>query len=268
MMNDGKYYDEFFTKHAEFFQDDNPYKPNPRRQDIGGPISLGYLLGTTIEMGLFPEELNQHFLIFGRSGAGKTNWIRVIFQQLYNVVPIWFFDYKRDYRHFLQYAKNLYVIRWENLRFNPLRPPPGTDPKKWIMTFSDVFCLSFGLMAASKSLLVEILYELYELYGVFEGSDTYPSMITLHEMLDRKSRFKGLTYDERGYIARTKNKTLSSAILLRDVFDCDQGFHLEELLKKNVVFELDGLTDELQSFIVNSILVWIFTYRLEHGERG
>jgi len=244
--------------------DEDPFFPYPFREDIEGPISLGVVPGTMDIFGIFPEELNQHLLFSGRSGSGKTNTNRVIFTQLYSHVPCWFVDFKKDYRHLLTYTKDILVIGWKSLRINPLRPPPGTDPLKWIQLFSDFFSMSFGLMSASKSLIIEILEDLYEKYGVFKGDDLYPTMFEFHELLERKSMKKGLAWDLRGYITRSMNKTTVCVKIMKNTFDCDKGFPLEDLLDKNVVFELDGLMDELQTFMVNLILAWVFTYRLEN----
>ncbi len=240
----------------------------PHGTDIAGPINYGSLAETSEKAGLFPEELNQHLLVAGRSGSGKTNLLRILFLQLLNSYPCWFIDFKQDYRHFLNFTKDLLVFRWKDFKFNPLRPPPGTDPLKWIQIFSDVFCLSFSLLAASKNLLLEVIHELCNLYGVFNGSGTYPSVIGLHEMLGRKERQKGLSFDQKGYIARTRNKTSGLSLLHKGIFDCDQGYRLEDLVCKNVVFELDGLTDEIQTLITSLILAWLITYRMDRGERG
>lgn len=93
-------------------------------------------------------------------------------------------------------------------------------------------------------------------------------MIEFHEKLEQLSQKKGLSWDKRAYITRTHNKSTVCVKLLKDTFDCDKGFPLKDLLNKNVVFELDGLIDELQTFMVTLILTWVFTYRLEREERG
>jgi len=240
----------------------------PHGADILGQVIYGLLAEPFEKAGLFLKELNQHLLLLGRSGSGKTNLLLFLLLQLFNLIPFWIFDHKRDYRHLLQYRDDILIFRWKNFKFNPLRPPQLIDPLQWIQIFSDIFCISFGLMAASKSLLAKLLYELYELYGVFKASDTYPTLLDLNELLERKEKAKGLSFDEKGYLARIKNKTSVCATISRDIFDCDEGYSLETLLQKNVVLELDGLMDELQTLMVNALLAWISTYRLGRAERG
>ncbi|MBN2224088.1 MAG: ATP-binding protein [Deltaproteobacteria bacterium] len=240
----------------------------PLIKEVFGQIFFGFILGTRRKAGLLFQEFNQHLLASARTGAGKTTFLRLLFSQLYLLIPCWFFDFKKDYRNFITQARHLLVFSWRDFKFNPLRPPPGTDPLKWIQVVADIFCMSFGLMAGAKSFIIDVLEELYRIYGVFDGSDTYPTMLDFHEMLERKDRKKGMAQDDRGYLARTKNKTTASIKILGKMFDCDQGYPLEDLVDKNVVFELDGLIDELQVFLVDIILGWIFTYRIDKGERG
>ena len=245
-----------------------PFPDLPYWEDIIGQILLGLVMEIGDAVGINLSELNQHLLILGRAGAGKTNLIYLLFYQLFLLVSCWFFDFKQDYRHLLHYTKNILIFRWQSLKINPLRPPDGTDPRKWIQTFSDIFCLSSGLMGASKNLLLQTINELFELYGVYKGSDTYPSMLILSEMLNRKFHRKGLPNDTVGYLTRLLNKIEPLCMIMEDVFDCDQGYSLEDLLQKHVIFELDGLTEEFQTFMVNYLLAFLFTYRIERGQRG
>ena len=43
---------------------------------------------------------------------------------------------------------------------------------------------------------------------------------------------------------------------------------LEELLERNVIHELDGLTEEFRGFIINMHLTWVFTFRITNNQRG
>jgi hypothetical protein len=273
-MKKENFFDDDISKHFPeeyqiFFENlsGSPFSV-PHGADVAGPIAYGFLADTSERAAFLLEELNQNTFLTGRAGSGKTTESRVLAYQLMPLVPCWFFDFKRDYRHFLQYTKDLLIFRWKDFRINPLRPPPGTDPVEWIQIFADIFCISFALLAASKALLANLLYELYELYGVFKGSDVYPTILDLHEKLEKEEKVKGLSYDKRGYLARLDNKAAVCATITRDIFDCDEGYSLEMLLQKNIVFELDGLMDELQTLFVNTLLAWVSTYKLDRAERG
>lgn len=67
------------------------------------------------------EELNQHILIVARSGHGKTVLIMNVLRELLRQnIPWLTFDFKRDLRHLIRQFPEIWVIRWEDLRLNPL----------------------------------------------------------------------------------------------------------------------------------------------------
>jgi len=54
---------------------------------------------------------------------------------------------------------------------------------------------------------------------------------------------------------------------LGEVVNCRQGYSIPDLLDKKVILELDGLSDSDQAFIIGSLLLWIYHYRLRQPER-
>ena len=60
----------------------------PFLHQVAGEIMLGYLFGTRTIFSVFKDELVQHMCIMGRSGAGKTNIMRIILIVLANTVRL------------------------------------------------------------------------------------------------------------------------------------------------------------------------------------
>ncbi|MFB6145708.1 MAG: ATP-binding protein, partial [Candidatus Nanohaloarchaea archaeon] len=125
-------------------------------------------LGSTFQnqnFRLSQEDLSKHLLAVGQSGSGKTT----LFYSLMNEVdePFWAFDLKQDYRH-LASETELLVLPWQELRFNPLRPPEGVSPRRWAQVFSEIFSHATALLSGSKNYLLKKIVELYKLYGLFE----------------------------------------------------------------------------------------------------
>jgi len=54
---------------------------------------------------------------------------------------------------------------------------------------------------------------------------------------------------------------------LSEVVNCEKGYPMEKLLKKNVILELDGLSDTDKAFFIGSLLLWIYYYRMCEQER-
>jgi hypothetical protein len=241
------------------------FAPNPHGQEVDGDIRVGSVKHTKAPFGLNLEELGEHTLITGRAGAGKTTLIYILLEQLLKQkIPFWAFDFKQDYRHLIKLG-NVLVFDLENFRFNPLRPPLGVKPKVWMQAFTTVFSQSYVLYEGTQSIILPHIYNLYNDYGVFSGSDTYPTMFDLYESLKRHKLGKKPIRESQWLESATYriNKCLLS---FGDMLDCDKGFPIENLLLNNVVFEIEDF--ENQPFILTIILRYVFQYRISNNQRS
>ena len=234
---------------------DDPFYPYPK---LHGEILVG--LTPSSHFGLTKQQINQNMLVVGRSGSGKTNLFYNIMEQfIENKIPWLAIDFKKDYRHL---AKNhdVIVISHEKLKYNPLQPPANVSRERWMQIFADVFCHANALLSGSKNFLLENLQNLYKMYG-----DNYPSFHDLKDILNQPRKMNSkITW----YLETVKNRVNSTLISIGDMLDCEEGYPIEELLKRNVVLELDGVAEDVQNYIVESLLSWIYHYRLAKGHRG
>ena len=236
--------------------------------NINGAVKVGEvynpILQQTLPFGLNFSELNQNTLISGRAGSGKTTLIMLVLKQFILLsLPFMVLDFKRDYRNLLRHTDNIYIYNWKTFRFNPLAPPPNVDPVYWTQILSDVFFRSFFpnySATASKSVFMDVLGSLL----------THDKRMSFHEfdkelvkILNGEFSFK---YKERIRTFRGRIKPMLQ--ILGDMFDCRAGFPMEELLTNNVVLEFDGVSSEIQTFLVTIIFYWIFTYRINNTQRG
>jgi hypothetical protein len=214
---------------------------------------------------LSEKDLAMHLLAVGQSGAGKTNLFYSLMDRIEK--PFWAFDLKQDYRHLAVQSKGLLVIPWQELRFNPLEPPPGVAPRRWVQVFSEVFGHATALLSGSKNHLMKQLVELYRLYGLFEEvSAPYPSLHEFEELL----RQENINYvrKQSDYRDTLLNRLESMNLVAGTVFDCSKGFDLVELLGRDVVFEFDGLGRDVQNLLMELLFAWVYEYRLAQGHRG
>ena len=127
--------------------DRNPYQPYPGSV-VNGPITFGTVYNPYTDQptgfGLEPHELNQNLLMFGRAGSGKTVTLFLILMNLIRLsIPHLIVDFKKDYRHWIRRCRSLLVFNWRTFKFNPLAPPPGTDPVYWIQIVVELFFDAF-----------------------------------------------------------------------------------------------------------------------------
>ena len=240
---------------------------------VAGDIRLGYVANTRAVMGITKQELNQHMLITGRSGAGKTNIIRILQTELLKLeIPFLSFDLsKYNTRYLILLVKGITVIRCDNEHeeffFNPLKPPPGTKPEEWMLIFCEVTSESFGLLAASKSLLIDLVKELYVRFDI-HNTGIYPTLHDLNALLNekRKKLRHGVEVD---YIDRIRNKVKAICITLDKVINVQEGLPIEELLNHPICLELLGIgSSEIQTCFCSLIIAYISCYRMSRVHLG
>ena len=258
-----RYVQILLDQYVDGYEQENIILKPPAIEDIKGNFVLGMILYPDVPYYpfLFEErELNSHVLLCGRTGVGKTTLIySLISQILVNATsPILIFDFKRDYRHMLTRYDNIHVIRWHDFRINPLTPPPGMDRLQWLLVFCDVFCQVSSVLLGSKGFLLEQLTGLHK-------ENPMPTIAALSEKLDRE--YISPVRRQAVYLDVIRNRLKTVMISLGEVLNC-QGFDVQKMLKSNVVLELDGLSTEMQDFLVNILLMQIFCYRISQNQRG
>jgi len=251
------------------YLDKNPFE-YPRGR-ASGPIVFGCEYNPIDDMkyrvGLSIEELTQNVLIAGRAGSGKTTTNYSLAMELNKrKTPFWWIDFKQDGRHLTRVIDDLIVFRPGNFKLNPPEPPIEGIAHKWIQIITDIFFDAFflGGAEASRSFFMDILDSLYSTYGVYEGSDCYPSLFEVDYALNEASPMnKKRSHDARQRMRTIRNRLRPMLKLIGNMFDCSKGHLSKDLMEMNVVFEFDGLAPEYQKFLVNMIFHWVFTYRME-----
>ena len=236
-----------------------PFDSNARYGDV--------YLGETFHNQPFylsQEELTKHLLSVGQSGSGKTTLFYSLMQKVDE--SFWAFDLKQDYRHLAQDI-DLLVLPWTKLKFNPLKPPEGVPPRRWAQVFAEIFGHATALLSGSKNYLMKKIVELYTLYNLFDKvSEPYPSLHELEFLIKKeKVNFVRKASDYRDTLL---NRLEAMNLVAGTVFDCNRGYAVDELLKENVVFEFDGLSRDVQNFLMEILFAYVYEYRMAQNHRN
>lgn len=246
----------------------------PRREDAAGEFTLGAVTYNGREFypfGLRDSEWTQHVGVYGRSGAGKTNFGFLIVQQLINAgKPVLILDWKRNYRDLVALPgfENMAVYTIGRavapFRFNPLIPPTGTAPQTWIKKLIAVIAHSYLLGDGVMYLLQEALDQAYAAAGVYDGSvDRWPTFRDVLELL-RKRQASGR---EAGWMSSALRAFASLCFGEMDTLVNQGHDRVEDLLTRPVVLELDALTQSDKVFVAQAILLWIHHFRMTEPVR-
>lgn len=236
----------------------------PREHQVAGDIRIGLINGSPMIFGINKKELVQHMTLFGRSGAGKTNVIRLIQTELNRLdVPFMSFDLaKYGTRYLKRHMKDLVILRWDKeFFFNPMLPPPGVKLKEWLLVFTEISTDMFGLRTASKMFLTEFIQSrLFQSYE-HDKVETCPTLHDLDRELETRLAEKP-PVNERGYINGVRSKVRTICVTLDEMINVHAGIPIEKLLELPVCIELVGIkSSEIQVWIISLLLAWIAAYR-------
>ena len=238
---------------------ERPVLTAPDRVD--GSISFGIIMQGDKAVGEFKldeSDLVRHVAIYAQTGHGKSTLLYgLISQFIQKQIPFIFFDLKNDGRALLRDNKDLVVIPWRKLAWNPLRPPPGMEREEWWSNFSQICAYSFGWFVASSNYLLEHLDRLRERTSV-TVKDLFDSIVNTEETTRRRSEYHDVVENRVRAIVSVFGRNL----------EVEEGIPIEKLLDLPIVIELSGLRPAEANWLVEVMLSWIYFYRLCNAQRG
>jgi hypothetical protein len=255
--------DILIAKHVPGLKTENILLPPPERNLLEGEYPIGEAMFGGKPFGLFgvkqPEWL-LHTGIFGKTGSGKTTLsIRILRELCKHNHPFLIFDYKRNYRDLLKHPefKDQEILVFTVGRndvvpfyFNPKQGPAGVEEYVWIKQLSEIIEKVYLLGPGAIDIFME-------------SADKATFKEMQNRVLKQKKRGREMLW------AASCRRTLTSINYpgLGEMVNCDRGYPIPELLNKKVILELDGLSGSDQAFVIGSLLLWIYHYRMRQPER-
>lgn len=262
-------------------------------RDKTGPLSFGKILKngmkTESEYSLNYNELNRHCLIVGLTGSGKTNTTKNILHNVYEgsnrTLPIMVIEpAKKEYWE-------LYKLGFDDLQIytvgssNPLCNPYCLNPFERIgntalQTHIDnvyaAFKASFIMYTPMPYVLERAIYEIYEDYGWdiktntnTKGTDLYPTIEDLYWKIPVVVTAMGYDQKMRNDLIGSLQARINSLRLgsKGDTLNVRKSFPICEILKKNVVIELEDIgDDDVKAFIISMLLIQLVELRRQEED--
>jgi hypothetical protein len=221
---------------------------------MAGDVELPY------DYELTSENLRESVLAVARSGHGKTRSIFYFVRYLLALgINFVFWDWKQDYRGLAMMYPDILVLKWSDIRFNPLtNVPEGMDIKEWWRVVFNIFAHSFGVLVATPSFILEQLQELHEhKHGLVTFKDLYDYLKNLSEQSRKRAE----------YLDVAENRIFAVSQALDQVVNCKHGFQVSDLFRTKLVIELEPLDTPMASFLLQTLLIHEFYRRLRNQVR-
>ena len=237
-----------------------------------------FLVGTihnhnrTYPFAIREQEMIRHLLFVGSTGSGKTNLALLLVNQfLRNGKPFLVVDWKRNYRDLIGLpeasSKGILVFTVGRevcpFHFNPLIPPRGTSPHVWLSKLIEIISHAYFLGEGVAYILSKAIDSVYRDFGIYGGNVNWPSfrnVLTYLENYECKGR-------ETQWLASALRAVAALCFGEMDRILNHGNYPIDGILDKNVVLEVDALTDSAKIFLTESLLLWIHHFRMAEGKR-
>lgn len=246
----------------------------PSKDVIKGEYELGTIMYADKEyypFGLREKEWVRHVCISGMSGSGKTNFaFKILDNFIKRKKPFIVLDWKKSFRPLLKEHDNVLLFSVGNnkvsnfFKININKPPKNVEPKVWVNFLADLINESFTTSHGVHKILVETLNKAFRDFKVYEGSNNYP---TWYQILDR---LENMYIDMQNKKNRETEWIISALRIAHALtfgafgeainYKGSDAMSVEDLLDKNIIFELDTLSNIEKKFFCEFLLTYVYKY--------
>ena len=247
----------------------------PPPKDTTGDYPIGEVIYNGKKHSSFSlkkNDLTRHIAIFGTTGSGKTNTCFFLIANLIrDNIPFIIADFKQNYRDLIATPTGkdikVYTVGKEisPFCFNPLIPPKGTNPKIYINKLIDVINHSHFVSYGVDHLLQTAIDQTYEECGFYSGQITKTP--TFRDVLEKIKRLPARGRESLWQASAMRTLQDLSFGPVGDVFNTEEIPDIPSLLNQQIILELDALPQTTKTFLVESLLLQIYLYRINEGNR-
>ena len=245
--------------------------------DLDGPFRVCQLtLG--VWFGLGQMDLARHVGIFGQSGTGKSNLLRILIEQAHSEqIHVVHIDRKSDLAH-LAREGGVDCLAWDEDRDNSLCPPDEQiNIREYASDLISAFAELNGFMQRGTSIFALGLDALYRQFEVYEhwghwpwGEKPFPTWWDLRNLFASPDFVQRIRAQGRESLYSIIDKLDAMLVALGPVLRCQRGYDMGRWYLQGRVINLivEGLSVEHQNFLLITKLIKYAHYFKANGPRG
>jgi DNA-binding MarR family transcriptional regulator len=248
----------------------------PPEEKVKGEYPLGtvvYAEKPRCPFGLRENDMPQHVLILGRSGAGKTNvGYLLVWNLLREGKPFTVLDWRRNYSHFVNRPEGKDALLFhlgepESLSFNPLDPPsnlPTNQREAYLRDVVSVICTTY---LPGHQLLSTRGVEYFFLKALHFLGMGQEKPITFNDVRCYIERYAALPREIDWKVSADNVLFKLTTGPIGRLLNSQDARTLPEILDKQVILELDSLGSETdRAMFTQTFLLWLYYRRLAEGK--
>lgn len=272
-----------FPRHSDYFigilensfslAPENGLIPDHMVQPTRNSVTIGNTVHSDQTIRLTFEQLLLHTAVMGKSGTGKTTFMKQLIQQLHEAgIPVLIFEpVKREYRDRVAGLHNSKVFTVERpvvpLLINPFSVPTGVTLAEYRSSLLSAFKAAFSLPDPLPSIFEKAIAEAYIQYGWTDMSQNTDKNVRLFDMADFVRVFKRVIANS-GYSNEVKGNMMSGGVFrLQSLLErCPRTFDtlystaVEDLLSGCCTIEMGCLEPEQKSLVSALTFIRILAY--------
>jgi len=246
-------------------------------QHCEGDYFIGYVYYGDTKLYPFylkEKQLPEHIGIFGRTGAAKTNLTLWLIKALNeNKKHFWIFDFKKEYRDLLQKKEfqdvNIYTVGRDDIapvNVDLLSPPENASPDSYLNHLKNIIGEAYNCLDGAQDVIRDGLDYVYRDSGVFSNEIIKKpdfKAVYAHLALKKYPRFsrEALWHDS----ALRALRSINYGGFGKSVNADENAVKPSDLLNNSIIWELDSLDLNSKIFFIESLLNWIYHYRLNNN---
>jgi hypothetical protein len=175
------------------------------------------------------------------------------------------FDRKQDFKGLLRYPNFVY-FDYNQFFDNPLRAPPGVNPKIWVNIFLEILANFFDIRVSTRNLLLDRILLLFEKSRYLYDGIHCPTLKTLYS--DIKSLKFALLSRWSRYQESALNRLLGLLSVFGETISSGKYVNWNKLAEIDFGLSLLGLPVDYANFIIATIAAKLILFRIAQNQRG